>query len=129
MASIFTKISTGDIPGEIVYSDERVFALLDINPKADGHTLVVPRTEVPSFNDLPEEDVTALGLALRTICRGVCQAMGTTDYNLVVNNGASAGQEVPHVHVHIIPRKPGGGRGDKGRLGEVADAIRKALGQ
>jgi len=107
MASIFTRIIQRQAPAEIVYETDRVIAFLDTFPGFEGHTLVVPKVEIANFEDLPEEDATALVLAVQRVTRGVTKAMGTPDYNLRVNNGREAGQVVFHVHVHIMPRQPG----------------------
>lgn len=107
MASIFTKIITRELPAEIVYEDDHALAFLDINPKAEGHTLVVPKVEVASFDDLPPEALTGLMASVQTVARGIVKAMGTPHYNLDLNNGGPAGQVVFHVHFHIIPRTAG----------------------
>ena len=134
MATIFTRIIKRELPGEIVYEDERVVAFLDIAPKTEGHTLVVPRTEVAAFHELPPEDATALARALQIVARGVTRAMGTPHYNLALNNGPVAGQVVFHVHFHIIPRQENDPRGrvgayPPGRMAQVAQAIRAALAE
>ena len=133
MASSFTRIVRREQPAEIVYEDERTIAFLDVNPKSDGHTLVVPKREVAAFHDLPPDDLAALALAVQRVARAVVRATGSEAYNLAVNNGAAAGQVVFHVHVHIVPRYPGVPRGSvPGRLSdararEIGAAIRAAL--
>ena len=132
MASVFTRIMQGELPGEIVYQDDQVVALLDIAPKSEGHTLVVPRQEVAAFHDLAPETAAALARALQVVTRGVLAATGTPHYNLALNTGAPAGQVVFHVHFHIIPRHEGQPRGRlgayaPGRMAEVAHAIRTAI--
>ena len=132
MATVFTRILNRELPGEIVYEDERVAAFLDIAPRAEGHTLVVPRAEVAEFHALPPEDAAALARALQIVARGVTRAMGTPHYNLTLNNGSAAGQVVFHVHFHIIPRQEGSSYGrpgayPPGRIAQVGAAIRAAL--
>jgi len=134
MATIFTRIIRKELPGEIVYEDERVVAFLDIAPRAEGHTLVVPRVEVADYHALPPEDAAALAHALQIVTRGVTRAMGTPHYNLMLNNGTAAGQVVFHVHWHIIPRREGEPRGrpgayPPGRMAQVAAAIRGSLAE
>jgi histidine triad (HIT) family protein len=135
MASIFTRILRRELPAYIVYEDEHAVAFLDAHPKAEGHTLVVPRQEVAAFHELPPEAAAQLGRALRTVARAVTRAMGTPDYNLALNNGAAAGQVVYHVHFHIIPRQPGQGypRGllslPEARMEAIAAAIRAAVAE
>ncbi len=107
MASTFTKIIQREIPAEIVHEDEHTIAFLDINPKAEGHTLVLPKVEVAAFDDLPAEALHRLMNAVQVVARGIQAAMGTPHYNLDLNNGAPAGQVIFHVHFHIIPRRQG----------------------
>ncbi|MEM9066703.1 MAG: HIT family protein [Planctomycetota bacterium] len=105
--TIFSKILSGEIPSHEVYSDDRVYAFLDINPLSRGHTLVIPRTPAATLGELPDDDAAALGRSLPRICRAVCEAVAADHYNVLQNNGADAGQAVFHVHFHIIPRFKG----------------------
>jgi len=107
MPSIFTRIVRREAPADIVYEDGMTIAFLDIFPAFEGHTLVVPKREVANFEDLPPEDTAALMTAVQRVVRGVTRALGTPHYNLRLNNGAAAGQVVFHVHVHVMPRRPG----------------------
>lgn len=109
--SIFTKIIRGQIPCQKIFENERVFSFLDIAPLSDGHALVVPKTQVERLEDLPSEDAAELGRCLGRIARAVVSATGATGYNVLANNGAVAGQVVPHVHFHIIPRYDDDGLG------------------
>lgn len=102
--SIFSRIIRGEIPCHRVYQDEWVLAFLDINPVARGHTLVVPKEPAATMADLSDPAAAGLGRALPRLCRAVMKATGASAYNLLQNNGAEAGQEVEHVHFHIIPR-------------------------
>lgn len=107
MPSLFTRIIQRTMPAEIVYETGAVIAFLDIFPATPGHTLVVPKREVSSFEDLPAEDLAALMLSVQDVVRGVTRAMGTPHYNLRLNNGPAAGQVVFHIHFHVMPRFPG----------------------
>lgn len=109
--SIFSRIIRGEIPCHRVYQDEWVLAFLDINPVARGHTLVVTKEPVAMVGELSDAAAAGLGRALPRVCRAVQKVTGAAAYNLVVNNGAGAGQEVPHVHVHVIPRYADGSEG------------------
>ncbi len=109
--SIFSRIIRGEIPCHRVYQDEWVLALLDINPVALGHTLVVTKEPVATMGELSDPAASGLGRALPRICRAVVKATGAAGYNLLQNNGGVAGQEVAHVHVHIIPRFADGSGG------------------
>jgi len=105
--TVFTKILSGEIPSHEVYSDDRVYAFLDINPLSRGHTLVIPRKPAETLCVLPDEDAAAIGRVLPRLCRAVCEATGAEAYNVLQNNGADANQAVFHVHFHIIPRFKG----------------------
>jgi histidine triad (HIT) family protein len=103
MDCIFCAIIAGDIPSKKVFEDERAFAFLDINPFHPGHTLVVPRRHVADLT----ADAGALAEIAPTVgeVAGMLQRrLGADGINLLVNSGAVAGQEVFHLHVHLIPR-------------------------
>lgn len=103
MASIFTKIIQGEIPCEKVYESDREIAFLDILPCSPGHTLVVPKTETAKLEELTEEEAVSLMKSLQKIARAISKAFNGSDYKIILNNGPNSGQEVPHVHFHIIP--------------------------
>ena len=105
--SIFTRIVQGELPCHRVFESPTVLAFLDINPLAVGHTLVIPKREVVRLEQLPPEEAADLARALVEVAPRVLAAVGATDYNLLQNNGPLSGQEVPHVHFHIIPRHTG----------------------
>jgi nicotinamidase/pyrazinamidase len=98
MVSIFTRIIEGEIPSYRVYEDERVVAFLDINPAQPGHTLVVPRVEVPDLFDLGPEDYRAVWAACRTVAGAIKDTTGCERVVVLV-----FGYDVPHAHVHLIP--------------------------
>jgi histidine triad (HIT) family protein len=106
--TIFSKIIAGEIPCFRVYEDAHVLAFLDINPLSKGHTLVIPKEQVETLDQLSDESAAALGRALPRISRAVLQATGAQAFNILQNNGASAHQAVMHVHFHIIPKYPDG---------------------
>lgn len=136
MACIFCRIVAGEIPAQVISSDDRSVAFLDAAPLADGHVLVVPRAHVARLEDLGREDARALFdrvVHLTGIVRRALDATGTT---VGVNDGEATGQTVPHVHVHIVPRRPGDGAGSihtifppgsRRDLAEVAAEIRRRL--
>lgn len=102
--SIFTRIIRGEIPSHKVYEDAHVFAFLDINPIARGHTLVVPKEPAATLDALSDESAAAIGRVLPRLCRAVMKATGASAYNVLQNNGPLAHQAVFHVHFHIIPK-------------------------
>ena len=102
--SLFKKIIDGEIPCHKIYEDDLVLAFLDIFPLTPGHTLVIPKEEARTLDELSAESASALGKVLPQLCRAVMTATGAADYNVLQNNGASAHQAVFHVHFHIIPK-------------------------
>lgn len=102
--TVFDRILDGELPCHRVHEDEHVLAFLDINPVSRGHTLVIPKERVPSLQELSDEAAAAIGRVIPRLCRAITRVTGTDDLNVLVNNGARAGQDVMHVHVHLIPR-------------------------
>lgn len=101
--TIFSKIIRREIPSEIVYQDELVTAFRDINPQAPTHILVVTNKLIPTVNDVTLEDEAALG-RLFTVAAKVAQQEGIAEsgYRLIVNCNRDGGQEVYHLHMHIL---------------------------
>ena len=106
MASIFSKIIAGDIPGSFVFTDQLWVGLLDLAPVSPGHLLIIPRVEAPLLADLPADTLAAMG---PTVARGTAclKAIVQCDAVVLLRDGSAAGQEVPHVHIHPIPRYTG----------------------
>ena len=107
MASLFTRIISGEIPGKFVFKDDRWVALLDISPANPGHVLLIPVAEVQYLNDLPGGTLAALGDRLTRLIAAVKKATGAPAVNVLLNDGPAANQAVPHAHLHLIPRFPG----------------------
>ena len=100
---IFCKIITGDIPSRGIYSDDHAYAFLDVGPWHRGHSLVVPRRHVP---DLTSADpaLTEIAPAIETVARLLVERLSADGVNVLSSSGAVAGQEVFHLHVHVVPR-------------------------
>lgn len=100
---LFCKIVAGEIPSEKVFEDERVTAFRDINPVAPTHILIVPNEHIASVNDLSLDDRKLVG-HLFTTARDLAQEEGVAEsgYRLIINNGPDGGQEVFHLHLHLI---------------------------
>jgi len=111
---LFEKIASGEIPSYKVYEDETVYAFLDINPASRGHTLIIPKKRRQFVHELPDDVAASIGRVLPRIARAVIKAVGAVDYNILCNNGAPAGQVIPHVHFHIIPKFDEGAPGGSG---------------
>ena len=104
--SIFTKIKNKEIPGNVIYEDDKCFALEDINPQAPVHILIIPHKEIAKISDSTPEDKELLGHLLQ-VSKTIAQKYELeNNYRLIINNGAGAGQSVFHIHVHLM-----GGRG------------------
>lgn len=130
MATLFTRIIDGEIPGRFVWRDERVVAFLTIAPLAPGHTLVVPIEEVEYWIDLDHDLLANVMDVAQTIARAQQEAFSPVKVGIIV-----AGEEVPHVHVHLVPftrlehldlanadHNP-----DQGDLDAAADLLRSTL--
>ena len=108
---VFCRIISGEIPSHIVYEDDRTLAFLDIHPSALGHTLIIPKAHVSRVEDLSEEDAASLFRALHELVGGIQEAVDAPACTIGINNGRESGQEIPHVHIHVIPRSRGDGGG------------------
>ena len=106
---IFCSIVAGDIPARTVHETDDVLAFLDANPLARGHTLAIPKTHAQHVGDMDESVASALFAAVTELTPRVQSAVDADGANVGINDGEAAGQEVPHAHVHIIPRFDGDG--------------------
>jgi histidine triad (HIT) family protein len=104
MSCIFCRIRDGAASSYKVYEDEHTLAFLDLNPVTDGHVLLIPREHTQYIEELPEATSEALMKTLIRIVPPIQRAMNSNDSNIMINNGPNAGQIIPHVHIHIIPR-------------------------
>jgi histidine triad (HIT) family protein len=103
MASIFTRIINKEIPATIVFEDDLVIAFKDINAAAPTHILIVPKKEIPSVNDVTSDDERVLGHMI-VVAKQIAQEQGIAEsgYRLLMNTGNDAGQEVMHIHLHVL---------------------------
>ena len=109
MSTVFEMIIAGEIPSVKLYEDDVCIAILDIAPKAKGHTLVISKKVYPTVSDAPDEVIAHMFSVVKKIdgkMRSVLKADGT---NVFINNSPASGQEVPHLHIHVIPRYDGDG--------------------
>ncbi len=104
---VFCKIVAGEIPAKKVYEDDLVVAFHDIHPRTPVHVLIVPKEHIPSVNAVAPEHEAMLG-RLFTAARQVAETTGVaeTGYRLLVNTGPHAGQEVYHIHMHLLGGRP-----------------------
>ena len=102
MRTLFEKIVAREIPATIVYEDDLVFAIRDINPQAPKHVLIVPKKPIPRLSEAAPEDHKVLGHLLLKAAEVAKKLDLKGGYRLVINNGPDAGEAVPHLHVHIL---------------------------
>jgi histidine triad (HIT) family protein len=99
---IFCKIIAGDIPSSKVYEDEKIFVFKDINPKASVHLLVIPKQHIQSFAHLNPDDADLMGYMTVKLDEIAKQAGLDTGFRTIINTGPGGGQEVGHIHFHIL---------------------------
>ena len=108
---VFCKIIAGEISAGVIMQNEKAMALLDAFPLAAGHTLVIPKSHYAKVQQMSEQDAAAVFDMVWKLAGVVETASQVSASTIAIHNGSDAGQEVPHVHVHIVPRKTGDGAG------------------
>ncbi len=101
---VFCKIVAGELPSTRVYEDARTLAFMDIGPVVKGHTLVIPKAHHDPITTTPPDLLRELIVVVQRIARAQFAGLGASGVNIAQANGESAGQIVPHVHFHVIPR-------------------------
>jgi diadenosine tetraphosphate (Ap4A) HIT family hydrolase len=100
MATLFTKIINGELPGRFVYEDDDIVAFLTIQPMTQGHTLVVPRAEIDQWQEVDEPVFARVMAVAQLIGKAVCRAFSADRAGVII-----AGLEIPHLHVHVFPAR------------------------
>lgn len=100
----FCRIIRGELPAEVLYSNDHVFAILDINPIHFGHVLVIPKVHCVTFLELPESELPEMIRATQLVAKAIVKTFEPQGFNIFSNNGVAAGQSVFHVHFHVTPR-------------------------
>jgi diadenosine tetraphosphate (Ap4A) HIT family hydrolase len=138
MECVFCAVVAGDLPASQVYDDERVLAFADLHPATTGHLLVVPKRHAPDLAALePEDGARMFQVAQRLAAALRASSIEPEGVNLFLADGAVAGQEVLHAHLHVLPRRTGDGFGiradfaspSREELDRVAGLVRAALGE
>jgi histidine triad (HIT) family protein len=106
---IFCKIVKGEIPASKVYEDKEVLAFLDINPISEGHTLVIPKKHYENIYDLPLNELNKITEVIKKIVKKYKDKLNINELNILNSNGKNAQQDVPHFHIHLVPRKQSDG--------------------
>lgn len=131
--NIFAKILRGEIPSTRVFEDSGTLCFMDIMPRADGHCLVIPKTPCRNILDASPEQMTACMKAVQIVSKAAMKGLGADGITLQQFNEDTGGQEVFHLHFHILPRhsgvalRPPGQMGDLDQIAKIADRIRGAL--
>jgi histidine triad (HIT) family protein len=132
--NVFAKILRGELPCHKVYEDAETLAFMDIMPRADGHTLVIPKTPAVNTFDATPQSLAACMATVQKVAIAAMQAFGAEGIKLEQYNEAPAGQVVFHLHFHVLPRwsgvdlRPPGTMGDPAVLKAHAEKLRVALG-
>lgn len=132
--NIFAKILRGEIPSVKVYEDDKTLAFMDVMPQADGHTLVIPKEAAETLFELSPDGAAAMIKTTQIVAKAVKKGLDAPGIMLFQLNGKPAGQSVPHVHFHIVPRNSGvdlklhsRGMESPEKLKAVAEKIKAAL--
>ena len=104
MECIFCKIEKKEIPAKVVYEDEYTLGILDIHPRAPGHVVLFPKDHVHSILDIPEERIGTFFTSIRRVADLLEKKMAPEGFTIGINHGEVAGQEIAHLHAHVIPR-------------------------
>jgi len=132
---IFCEIADGSVPVSSVYEDNCVMAFLDNRPASDGHTLVIPKKHFETIYDIPDEEIAHLFKVVKRVAVAVRETLNPDGLSVIQRNGKVAGQHIPHLHVHVIPRHSGQRllrmeeiqEADRDRLNKIAEAIKQRI--
>jgi histidine triad (HIT) family protein len=123
---IFCKIAQKQVPSSLVYEDAETVAFLDIRPLNEGHTLVIPKEHYKNIFDIPRKLICYVHEVTKKVAQAVEEATHADGISIIQQNGEAAGQEIFHLHVHVIPRFEGQ---KLPRLSELSEADREKLSQ
>ena len=118
---IFCKLAGGEIPTATLYEDEDFRVILDANPAAKGHALIIPKEHYANLYELDDELAGKVLVLAKKMITKLTDILGCDGYNIVQNNGEAAGQTVFHFHMHLIPRFKDGGVGVTWKMGELTE--------
>lgn len=131
---LFCKIINNQIPATKIYEDDKIIAFLDINPVNPGHALVVPKEHFENFLSISDEIAQELVVVMKKIAKAATEALNLEGFNIEQNNGLVAGQIVPHLHFHIVPRHKDDGLRhwpgksyQEGEMEEIAKKIKSKI--
>ena len=104
---VFCAIASRQVPASVIYEDEKVLGFLDINPLTEGHTLIIPKYHAEDVFDISEEDLKHISAVAQRIADRMKEVINAEGVDLFQASGQAADQQVPHFHLHVIPRKTG----------------------
>ena len=104
---IFCKIAAGEIPSRKIYEDSDLIAIMDLNPTSKGHSLIIPKEHCTNIYDIDEDIAAKVMKTAKKLATKMTVALNCDGFNLLQNNGETAGQTMFHFHMHLIPRKAG----------------------
>ena len=100
----FCKIANKEVSAEVIYEDDNVVAILDIHPKAPGHTMILPKVHAANILDLPEDKIEGVFKAVKEVTALLNNSLSPDGFTIGINHGKVSGQTVEHLHIHIMPR-------------------------
>lgn len=118
---IFCKIANGEIPSATLYEDEDFRVILDLGPATKGHALILPKAHAANIYELSDEMAAKAMVLAKKMATAITEGLKCDGFNIVQNNGESAGQTVFHFHMHLIPRSKGDEVGLGWKMGELTD--------
>ncbi len=129
---IFCKIVKGEIPNTTLYEDENVLSFLDIMPASRGHALVIPKKHYHTLLDIPAGELKEVMAIVQKVAAAIMSTTDATGFNVIQSNQKAAGQVIPHLHFHIIPRKGDDrlnfeweqGKAEQGELKQYAELVK-----
>ena len=124
---IFCKIANGEIPAATLYEDEDFRVILDLGPACKGHALILPKSHAANIYELSDELAAKAMILAKKMAVKMTEALKCDGFNIVQNNGETAGQTVFHFHMHLIPRYTGDGVGLTWTPGTLTDEIKEEI--
>ncbi|MDO4339351.1 MAG: HIT family protein [Eubacteriales bacterium] len=124
---IFCKIANGEIPAATLYEDGDFRVILDLGPASKGHALILPKAHAANIYELPDELAGKAMILAKKMAGKMTEALQCDGFNIVQNNGETAGQTVFHFHMHLIPRYKGDGVGLTWTPGTLSDEDREEI--
>ncbi len=119
---LFCKIIAHEVSAEIVYEDNASLGVMDIHPRSAGHVFMIPKKHYATLIDMPAEEVGPLFVAVKNVTAQIARALHPDGFTIGINHGRAGGQEIDHLHIHIMPRMTGdGGSAVQGVVGAKSD--------